>query len=240
VELRAFRSLDPADVETSVAKIRAEIDRRQEVTAVARPGVPPALPKFPPALASPSRAAEEIRLKEPDPESDEAVRRLRAQVVGTLVHAGIERDWKPDDLHAVLPRERIYSDLPPDEKQAVRDEVTRFLTIYRAMLKDGRLVPLKARTNDRKEVPVAFERNGQAWFGVIDRLFEHEGVLYLEDYKTDREPNPEAHLVQLALYRDAVARALGRAPVVRLVFLATGEVVELTEADLEAALSAAG
>ena len=218
---------------TKIAALSAEAAEAREVY---RTSPPAAVPSTPPALESPSKVEAEHRLEEPDPEDPEAIRRLRARVVGTLVHAGIERDWKPEELATLLPRERIYVDLPESEQEAVRREVAGFLATYRAMLADGRLVPLEERTLDRAELAAAFTFRGRTWYGVIDRLFEAGGTLYLEDYKTDREPDPGLHLVQLALYREAVARALGRTPRVRLVFLATGEVHEVDNGELDSAL----
>ena len=233
-----FKAVFPEKIEETEKKIGAHPPTATpaDSPAVYRASLPTSLPPAPPALESPSKAAGEHRLAEPDLEEGDATRRVRAQVVGTLVHAGIERGWRPEELEAVLPRERIYADLPNGEKDAVRAEVKRFLTTYHAMLADGRLVPLEERTLDRKELPAAFTLGNRTWYGVIDRLYEAGGELYLEDYKTDREPDPKLHLAQLALYREVVRRALGKTPKVRLVFLATGEVRELGDGELATAL----
>ncbi len=202
------------------------------------PGEPPVA--FPPALKSPSKA-EEDRIPEPDPEAEghEAELRVRTRVVGTLVHAGIERDWKLEELDEVLAGERIFAELPSEERGAVREEVGWFLGRYRVMLEDGRIPPLEAREEDLKEIPAAFALRGQVWYGTIDRLYRYDGGWFLEDYKTNRTPNPEDHLTQLALYREVVRRAQGVEPRVRLVYLATGEVVELEDTVLTEALERA-
>ncbi len=233
--LELYQELTP-----SAANELAERVLRQDAPPVtkpyrAEPVEPPAA--FPPALKSPSKA-EEDRIPEPDPEAEglEVELRVRARIVGTLVHAGIERDWKLEELDEVLAGERIFAELPSEEREAVREEVGWLLGRYRVMLEDGRIPPLEAREEDLKEIPAAFTLGGQTWYGIIDRLYRYDGSWFLEDYKTDRAPNPEDHLTQLALYREVVRRARGVEPRVRLVYLATGEVVELEDTVLTEAL----
>jgi ATP-dependent exoDNAse (exonuclease V) beta subunit len=70
--------------------------------------------------------------------------------------------------------------------------------------------------------------------GVIDLVFEHDGVMQVVDFKTDKAEDPERHLGQLALYCRAVSDIFGKAPRAWLYSLRSGRAVELT-ADLEKA-----
>ena len=77
--------------------------------------------------------------------------------------------------------------------------------------------------------------------GQIDRLAETPGAVLIADFKTGRpraaEATPDAYLVQLALYRAAVAPLYpGRQMRIFLIWTEGPEVVELSEAVLEAAL----
>jgi ATP-dependent exoDNAse (exonuclease V) beta subunit len=60
---------------------------------------------------------------------------------------------------------------------------------------------------------------------------------YLEDYKTDLEVEPARYHLQLALYREAISRAWNIEPRVRLVYLRFGELHEIGEGELRAALA---
>jgi ATP-dependent exoDNAse (exonuclease V) beta subunit len=76
--------------------------------------------------------------------------------------------------------------------------------------------------------------NGQIMEGVIDLIYERNGLLYLADYKTDRidQKNlPEAaarYHQQADIYSQAVRQSLGREPAgFKIIFLRLGEAVEL-------------
>ncbi|MGP1595127.1 MAG: UvrD-helicase domain-containing protein [Treponema sp.] len=48
--------------------------------------------------------------------------------------------------------------------------------------------------------------NGQTVIGQIDLLFEHNGTLFIVDYKTDRFEEPDRHRMQLIMYKHAVTQ----------------------------------
>ncbi len=86
-----------------------------------------------------------------------------------------------------------------------------------------------------REVPLLISWDGQVMEGVIDLIYEKEGLLYLADYKTDRvrkEELPEAikgYQHQVRIYSEAARRSLQRDVTgFKLVFLRLGEAVQVT------------
>ncbi|MFN0016602.1 MAG: UvrD-helicase domain-containing protein, partial [Saprospiraceae bacterium] len=85
-----------------------------------------------------------------------------------------------------------------------------------------------------REVPLIMPWKGQIMEGVIDLLYEKNGLLYLADYKTDRIKPTELRLgaeryrQQAEIYIEAAKQALGR-PVAafKLIFLRLGEAIEV-------------
>jgi len=75
---------------------------------------------------------------------------------------------------------------------------------------------LRDVTTVAAEVPLHLARDGVVWRGAADLLFRDGDALVLADWKSDRESDDaalaERHRPQLALYRDALAAATGRAP----------------------------
>jgi ATP-dependent helicase/nuclease subunit A len=85
-----------------------------------------------------------------------------------------------------------------------------------------------------REVPLLMPWNGQIMEGVIDLIYERNGLLYLADYKTDRvdkknlsEAAARYHQ-QAEIYSRAVRQSLGREPAAfKVIFLRLGEAVEI-------------
>lgn len=63
--------------------------------------------------------------------------------------------------------------------------------------------------------------------GQIDLLFEHEGTVYVVDYKTDRVENPDIHAEQLAVYRKAVSELRKKPAETWIFYLRTGNSVHI-------------
>ena len=85
-----------------------------------------------------------------------------------------------------------------------------------------------------REVPLLMPWNGQIMEGVIDLIYEKNGLLYLADYKTDRiapdhlRQGAERYRQQAEIYSQAVRQSLGREPAAfKIIFLRLGEAVEL-------------
>ena len=81
--------------------------------------------------------------------------------------------------------------------------------------------------------------------GSIDLVYRDEAGWHVIDFKTDRLDGTSAaavargYHVQIGLYQQALAAAIGGSPTAGLLFLRTGEVVEPSAADLGRALGEA-
>jgi ATP-dependent helicase/nuclease subunit A len=163
-------------------------------------------------------------------------RQAPSLVVGDLAHRFLQRwnfrsdvieferelhDW----LHATLP-----SGLPSsaaDIESELREIFARFLpsSLY-AELAGARMIA--------REIPLIMPWNGAIMEGVIDVLYEKNGLLYLADYKTDTiaasemVQRAERYRLQAEIYSRAVTQALRReAAAFKIIFLRLGDAVEL-------------
>jgi ATP-dependent helicase/nuclease subunit A len=85
-----------------------------------------------------------------------------------------------------------------------------------------------------REVPLLMPWHGQIMEGIIDLIYEKNGLLYLADYKTDRiagaelSQGVERYRPQAEIYLQAVEQSLGRsAAAFKVIFLRLGKAVEL-------------
>ena len=85
-----------------------------------------------------------------------------------------------------------------------------------------------------REVPLVMPWDGQIMEGVIDVIYEQDGLLYLADYKTDRivqnelSQSAESYRHQAEVYSEAARRSLGREPAAfKLIFLRLGQAIEI-------------
>src|SRR5690625_42475 len=155
--------------------------------------------------------------------------------------AAIAYGWDPADpgLTGDLLAQEVMFPFSAAERSGIADEVQQLLAGYRAML--GSLLPSVAdREHDEAELPVAISHAGTVWQGTIDRLYLASGQWWLDDYKTDVRPDPDAYLSQLAIYALAARQRLGFYPRVRLVWLRSHTLTELAEEALERALAELG
>jgi ATP-dependent helicase/nuclease subunit A len=136
---------------------------------------------------------------------------IPANDFGTYAHRAIEARFTgespqvPDEIRAVTDRmadKFMDSDLGKKSRASVWKETEYgFITTYEY---EGRAITVT---------------------GQIDLLFEYEGTVYVVDYKTDREENPEAHEEQLAVYRKAAGDLFGLPVETWLFYLRTGNAV---------------
>lgn len=116
---------------------------------------------------------------------------ISAADFGTLVHACIEARFEGRELPFI----------PEVIKEAVTAMAGRFI--------ESRLGTL-ALAADWRATEYGFlteyQHDGQTLIvsGQADLVFESEGAVYVVDYKSDREEDPERHAVQLAVYRKAM------------------------------------
>ncbi len=189
-------------------------------------------PEPKPAVLSPSAAREEdefeVSIEAADPEAAIAERNY-ALVLGTLVHAGIERGWDPDDpgFLETLRAERIFLALDTEDRERAAREIAVLLRSYREMLERGQIAPLGDQ--DHRELPFAYrDDDGQVWEGVIDRLVQvPDGTWWIEDFKTDHEVHPEHYALQMGVYKAAARAFLGVEPRARLVYLRHRRAIEV-------------
>ncbi|MGE5306265.1 MAG: UvrD-helicase domain-containing protein [Alphaproteobacteria bacterium] len=85
-----------------------------------------------------------------------------------------------------------------------------------------------------REVPLLMPWGDSVMEGVIDLIYEHNGLLYLADYKTDRierkdlRAGPERYRHQAEIYSRAARQSLNReVAAFKLIFLCLGETVEV-------------
>lgn len=201
--------------------------------------------RYPP-LMSPSRVSfEEEQGEEPLPllpPGEESLPLSRGSLIGTLFHYAVGQNWNPDATgtsEALRAQELMFAYTAGEQDELVSEIIAR-MREYQALL--GTTLPaLSERTTDRSEVPVALHGgDGTVWEGVIDRLYEVNGVWFIDDYKTDRVVKPERYHLQLGIYTKATERLLQQPVTARLVFVRQQRVVELERADLAAALERAG
>ncbi|GAA5335588.1 MULTISPECIES: UvrD-helicase domain-containing protein [Thermus] len=162
-----------------------------------------------------------------------------ARALGTLVHYAIARNLDPRDEAAMasLLLQEVVFPFAEGEKEALLAEVKGLLSRYQALL-GGVLPALEARDEDHPELPLVLPLGGTVWYGVLDRLYRVGERWFLDDYKTDQKMEPEAYRFQLALYAEAVRRALGVEAEARLVYLRHGKVHAFSREALREALEA--
>ena len=87
-----------------------------------------------------------------------------------------------------------------------------------------------------REIPFVMPWNGQIMEGVIDLIFEQQGLLYLADYKTDRVNQSdlataaERYRQQAHIYTAAAQRSLNRNVAgFKLIFLRRGQMFDVAE-----------
>ncbi|WP_168201574.1 double-strand break repair helicase AddA [Phreatobacter aquaticus] len=115
-----------------------------------------------------------------------------------------------------------------------------------ALVEDARLAPLFGPTS-RAEAAIAGDIAGHPVAGQIDRLAILPDRIVIADYKTNDPPPatpgdvPETYLVQLAIYNALIGAIVPGRPVETwLIWTATGELMVIPPASLDAALRGAG
>jgi len=189
-----------------------------------------------PLLASPSRQLGDSRTL---PRSTYVLPLIPdiSRVLGVLTHAAIAGNIEPHSIER-LRHQLILGPYPLEEREVLLSETRVLLEHYAQIYSlEGRA----KRSKDFAELPFCFEGAGRVWNGILDRLYLENDVWTLEDFKTDSPPMDalpeylEHYAPQLALYREAVRRAWGVTPTVKLCFLRLEQTVEMPENLLERA-----
>lgn len=115
-----------------------------------------------------------------------------ARTIGTLTHAALELDISS------MEELRPFSDGAPDE---ILKESLDLARVFR----DGENFRSFRLDGFRREVPVRMELNGAVVSGKADLV----GDDFVLDFKTDSEPVPDDHAIQLWAYKEALKRSRG-------------------------------
>ena len=173
-------------------------------------------------------------------EAGDASRKSRRQtpalLVGDLAHRFLQ-SW---DLSS---NERFANDLHdwlanialPGEMEAARGLVESELEeIFAGFVRSPAYHELAGACILGREVPLVMPWNDQVMEGVIDVVYEKNGLLYSADYKTDKIARSELRRAaeryrrQAEIYSQAIKQSLGREPAAfKIIFLRLGEAVEL-------------
>jgi ATP-dependent helicase/nuclease subunit A len=165
------------------------------------------------------------------------LQRSLALVVGDLTHRYLHQwDFGAASESYHLTRVGEFVDrLLPDEMRGDRRKVLCELEeIFGAFIQSKIYAELSGARILGREVPLLMPWDGQIMEGVIDLIYERDGLLYLADYKTDtigREELSEGATLyhhQAHIYCAAVRQSLRREVArFKLIFLRLGEVIEI-------------
>jgi ATP-dependent helicase/nuclease subunit A len=164
-------------------------------------------------------------------------RQTLALVIGDLAHRFLQ-NWRftadANGFEAEV-RDFIGAALPREFHSNRREIEADLREIFRCFFASKVYRELATATILGREVPLLMPWNGQIMEGVIDLLYEKNGLLYLADYKTDRidrrelAPSAAQYRRQAEIYMTAARQCLRRdVTAFKLIFLRLGEAVELT------------
>jgi ATP-dependent helicase/nuclease subunit A len=191
-----------------------------------------------PPFVTPSRLKyQEQALTEAGDRIDgEVYGRTPALVVGDLAHRFLQH-W--DFANDVDRFERALHDwlahaLSTESKSSLAQIEAELQRIFAGFIGSSAYSEVAGSRILGREVPLVMPWNGQIMEGVIDLIYEKNGLLYLADYKTDRiakaelSQGVERYRPQAEIYSKAVEQSLGRSPAAfKVIFLRLGKAVEL-------------
>jgi len=164
-------------------------------------------------------------------------RRAASLIVGDIAHrvlqnwdfTGDGRDYD-DQLQSHLDHW-----LPEESRQDRAVIQSELKEIFHHFFGSATYAELKKTRILGREVPLLMPWDGQIMEGVIDLIYERDGLLYLADYKTDRiteeelTQTAERYHQQAQIYSLAARQSLNRdVAAFKLIFLRLGEAVEIT------------
>ena len=183
-------------------------------------------------------------LKQQEEEVAEAARRTMrpsrsrtpSMLVGELAHRFLE-DWDfaqgvehYGDRLAPFLDQWLPMELRP-ERARIHADLTEIFSVF-----FGSKIYSELATSQilGREVPLLMPWDGQIMEGVIDLIYEHDGLLYLADYKTDRiareelTQGAERYRQQAQIYSRATRQSLQReVAAFKVIFLRLGEAVRV-------------
>jgi len=180
------------------------------------------------------------RQQEPIPEAELIERRSRraapALLIGELAHRFLEYwhfETQPDTFRDRL--DVFLEDWLPREFQKVAAHIRRELSvILDRFLNSSVYTELASARILAREAPLLMPWGDAVMEGVIDLIYEHNGLLYVADYKTDSVERGDLRAVaeryrpQAEIYSQAARQSLKReVAAFKLIFLRLGETVEI-------------
>ena len=171
-----------------------------------------------------------------EPAARELHERTPALLVGELAHRFLE-EWDFKGSKTAL-RDRLDAVLTawlPRELQKTAANIRRELEEMLECFASSRIYDELAGAHIlAREMPLVMPWGDSVMEGVIDLIYEHNGLLYVADYKTDRigpeelSAGPAKYRHQAEIYSRAVRRSLKReVAAFKLIFLRLGEAVEV-------------
>ncbi len=163
--------------------------------------------------------------------------RTPAMLVGELAHRFLQSWDLALDAHAFMDPLKLTINhwLPQDyrpQQAAIQHELEE---IFTAFFRSKAYAELAAANILGREVPLLIPWDGKIMEGVIDLIYEREGLLYLADYKTDRIAKKELaqsaarYRQQAEIYSQAARLSLRReVAAFKIIFLRLGEAMEIT------------
>ncbi len=173
------------------------------------------------------------------PHQQAPLKRTLAMLVGELAHRFLQSWDFALDARAFMDPLKLTIDhwLPQDyrpQQAAIQNELEE---IFFPFFRSKAYAELASARILGREVPLLMPWNGQIMEGVIDLIYECDGLLYLADYKTDRiaheelEQGAERYREQAQIYAEAARLSLKReVAAFKLMFLRLGEAVEIKPA----------
>ena len=163
-------------------------------------------------------------------------RQTPALVVGDLAHRFLQNWQFTSDVKEYKGQlhDFITLSLPREFASSCREIEAELEDIFQAFFRSKVYAELTGARILGREVPLLMPWNGQIMEGVIDLIYEKNGLLYLADYKTDRITKDQLtegaarYNRQAEIYSRAVKQSLGRElAAFKIIFLRLGEAVEL-------------
>ncbi len=163
-------------------------------------------------------------------------RQTPALVVGDLAHRFLQNWQFASDVKDFGEELRDFiSNSLPREFEPSRQEIESDLhDIFTGFFPSKAYTELAGASILGREVPLVMPWDGQIMEGVIDLIYERNGLLYLADYKTDRiapgelRQGAERYRQQAEIYTQAANQSLRReVAAFKVIFLRTGEGIEI-------------
>jgi len=162
--------------------------------------------------------------------------RAPALVVGDLAHRFLQHWDFADDVtrfESVL-HDWVSDALSAESESCLAAIESELQRIFAGFIRSSAYSEIASARILGREVPLVMPWDGQIMEGIIDLIYEKNGLLCLADYKTDKIAQAELgqgverYRAQAEIYLKAVEQSLGRSPAAfKVIFLRLGKAVEL-------------